>query len=105
MPRIENDIKLDFKDVLIRPKRSTLSSRSQVSLESISSPKIIGDLSYQQEIEMEINKVEIPIIAITIKTSNILKPRGGDISIYSLTTNFFVSTIRYYFEALTQICS
>lgn len=33
MPRIENDIKLDFKDVLIRPKRSTLKSRSQVNLE------------------------------------------------------------------------
>lgn len=31
--RIEEDIKLDFKDVLIRPKRSTLKSRSQVSLE------------------------------------------------------------------------
>lgn len=31
--RIENDIKLDFKDVLIRPKRSTLTSRSEVSLE------------------------------------------------------------------------
>ena len=31
--RIENDIKLDFKDVLIRPKRSTLNSRSEVSLE------------------------------------------------------------------------
>jgi len=30
--RIENDIKLDFKDVLIRPKRSTLKSRSQVTL-------------------------------------------------------------------------
>jgi len=30
---IENDTKLDFKDVLIRPKRSFLSSRSQVSLE------------------------------------------------------------------------
>lgn len=30
--RIENDIKLDFKDVLIRPKRSTLSSRSEVDL-------------------------------------------------------------------------
>lgn len=29
---IENDIKLDFKDVLIRPKRSTLTSRSQVDL-------------------------------------------------------------------------
>lgn len=30
--RIENDVKLDFKDVLIRPKRSTLGSRSEVSL-------------------------------------------------------------------------
>lgn len=31
--RIESDLKLGFKDVLIRPKRSTLKSRSQVSLE------------------------------------------------------------------------
>ncbi|RSK38579.1 GMP reductase [Mangrovimonas spongiae] len=31
--RIEQDIKLGFKDVMIRPKRSTLKSRSQVSLE------------------------------------------------------------------------
>src|SRR5690554_1349227 len=31
--RIEHDIKLGFKDVMIRPKRSTLKSRSQVSLE------------------------------------------------------------------------
>lgn len=30
---VENDIKLGFKDVMIRPKRSTLKSRSQVSLE------------------------------------------------------------------------
>ena len=30
--RIEEDIKLDFKDVLIRPKRSTLSSRKEVNL-------------------------------------------------------------------------
>jgi GMP reductase len=30
--RIEDDIKLDFKDVLIRPKRSTLSSRKEVDL-------------------------------------------------------------------------
>lgn len=33
MPFIENDMKLDFKDVLIRPKRSSLASRSQVSIE------------------------------------------------------------------------
>ncbi|WP_298419908.1 GMP reductase [uncultured Kordia sp.] len=31
--RIESDIKLGFKDVMIRPKRSTLKSRSEVSLE------------------------------------------------------------------------
>ena len=30
---IENELKLGFKDVMIRPKRSTLKSRSQVSLE------------------------------------------------------------------------
>lgn len=30
--KIENDIKLDFSDVLIRPKRTTMSSRSQVDL-------------------------------------------------------------------------
>ena len=32
MPRIDNDIKLDFKDVLLRPKRSTLRSRKQVDM-------------------------------------------------------------------------
>lgn len=31
--RIENEIKLGFKDVMFRPKRSTLKSRSQVNLE------------------------------------------------------------------------
>lgn len=31
--RIENEIKLDFKDVLIRPKRSVLNTRADVSLE------------------------------------------------------------------------
>ena len=32
MNKIEYETKLDFKDVLIRPKRSTISTRSQVSL-------------------------------------------------------------------------
>lgn len=31
--RIEDDSKLDYKDVLIRPKRSTLGSRKDVELE------------------------------------------------------------------------
>ena len=29
---IDNEIKLDYKDVLIRPKRSTLTSRKEVNL-------------------------------------------------------------------------
>ena len=32
MPRIDYEPKLDFKDVLLRPKRSTLKSRADVSL-------------------------------------------------------------------------
>lgn len=32
MPRLDSDVKLDFKDVLVRPKRSTLRSRSEVNL-------------------------------------------------------------------------
>ena len=31
--RIDNDIKLDYDDVLLRPKRSTLTSRKDISLE------------------------------------------------------------------------
>ena len=30
--RIENDIKLDYSDVLFKPKRSTLGSRKKVDL-------------------------------------------------------------------------
>ena len=31
MPRIETELKLDFKDVLVRPKRSTIRSRADVN--------------------------------------------------------------------------
>lgn len=60
--RIENDIKLDFSDVLIRPKRSELSSRSEVNLE-----------------RTFLNWTGIPIIAAnmdttgTIEVANVLK--------------------------------
>ena len=32
MPRLDTEIKLDFKDVLIRPKRSTIKSRADVDI-------------------------------------------------------------------------
>ncbi len=41
--QIDQDIKLDFKDVLIKPKRSTLRSRSDVSIERTYTFKHSGD--------------------------------------------------------------
>ena len=42
MPRLDSDVKLDFKDVLVRPKRSTLKSRSEVGGGNKSSADIIA---------------------------------------------------------------
>ncbi|UAJ65134.1 GMP reductase [Candidatus Schneideria nysicola] len=55
--RIEEDIKLGFKDVLIRPKRSTLSSRSDVELQR--------NFNFKYS---NINWVGIPIIAANMDT-------------------------------------
>ena len=44
--RIEDEIKLDFKDVLFRPKRSTLSSRKEVDLERKYTFKHSGKVYY-----------------------------------------------------------
>ena len=35
MPNVNQDIKLDFKDVLLRPKRSKIRSRADVSIVKI----------------------------------------------------------------------
>ena len=55
--RIEHDIKLGFKDVMIRPKRSTLKSRSQVTLER--------DFSFLNSTE---NWEGVPIMAANMDT-------------------------------------
>ena len=55
---IDNDIKLDFKDVLIRPKRSTLTSRSQVD--------ITREIKFRWSSELFKN---IPIIAANMDTT------------------------------------
>jgi GMP reductase len=44
--RIEQDVKLDYKDVLIRPKRSTLKSRNQVSLTRSTNFRNYDDLDF-----------------------------------------------------------
>ena len=43
--RIEYGLKLCFKDVMIRPKRSTLKSRKEVSLERIFNIGLVIQLS------------------------------------------------------------
>ncbi len=43
MPNIVYDVKLDFKDVLLRPKRSTLRSRAEVSAE-LTNPRLNMEL-------------------------------------------------------------
>ena len=44
---IETDIKLDFKDVLIRPKRSILKSRSEVNLDRTFTFKHVKDFQWE----------------------------------------------------------
>ncbi len=54
--RIEEDLKLGFKDVLIRPKRSTLKSRSDVELER------------QFTLNTQVRRSGVPIIAANMDT-------------------------------------
>ena len=56
MPKILTEPQLDFSNVLIRPKRSTLTSRSEINL--------------NRTIEMRCNKVDgVPIIAANMDTT------------------------------------
>jgi GMP reductase len=56
--RIENDVKLDYKDVLIRPKRSTLGSRSEVNLE-----RNFTFRNYKPQFRENCDYVGVPIMA------------------------------------------
>ena len=58
--RIENEIQLDFDDVLIRPKRSTLKSRSEVSL--------IRDFSFKETVWSG-----IPIVSSNMDTTGTME--------------------------------
>ena len=60
--RIEEDVKLDFKDVLIRPKRSTLKSRSEVSL----------DITYNFR-NSKLSWTGVPVISANMDTTGNIK--------------------------------
>jgi GMP reductase len=60
--RLEEDIKLDYKDVLIRPKRSTLGSRKEVDLER--KYKFRNFEAYEMEdVIDDVHFVGVPIMA------------------------------------------
>ena len=61
--RIDNDMKLDYKDVLIRPKRSTLGSRKQVRLHRRFTFRNYKENAYQDVMIPEHHYTGIPIMA------------------------------------------
>ena len=64
--RVEADIKLGFKDVLFKPKRSTLKSRSQVSLERTF-----------RFVHTDTEWTGVPVIAANMDTVGNLQHRSG----------------------------
>ena len=56
--RFENDMKLDYKDVLIRPKRSTLTSRKDVDLK-----RKFKYVNYRPDVIEEVDYYGVPIMA------------------------------------------
>ena len=85
--KIEEDVKLDYSDVLIRPKRSTLSSRSEVSLErSITFP-----ISKQ-------NWRGVPIIAANMDTI-------GTYDVYTvLSTYKIITAFHKFYDVNDYLC-
>lgn len=80
--QIENDIKLDFADVLIRPKRTTLSSRSQVDL-----TRTIETRHSKREL------VGIPIVAANMDTVATF-----DMAVALAKQGLFTALHKYYAE-------
>ena len=47
MPNVEEDTKLDFKDVLLRPKRSKIKSRADVSSKTLFSNEMANHIYFK----------------------------------------------------------
>lgn len=91
--RIESDPKLDFKDVLIRPKRSTLGSRSEVDIKREFTFKW-SHLSYNG----------VPIIAANMDGVGTLSMarafhKQGDLLTVALTKHYSVEQLADFFES------
>ncbi|GGX53606.1 GMP reductase [Undibacterium squillarum] len=89
---IEESLKLDFKDVLIRPKRSTLTSRAQVELER----EFVFRHSHR-------HYRGVPVIAAnmdttgTLEMANALEPHGLSVALHK---HYDVETLVKFFTGL-----
>lgn len=91
MTRVLEDIKLDFKDVLIMPKRSELESRSQVKLERTFKFKHATSVEY----------TGVPLIVAnmdhtgTFEMAAALKPYGASVALHKF---YKIEELKNYFE-------
>ncbi|XP_015446158.1 GMP reductase 2 isoform X3 [Pteropus alecto] len=95
MPHIDNDVKLDFKDVLLRPKRSTLKSRSEVDL--------TRSFSFRNSKQMYTG---IPIIAAnmdTVGTFEMAKVLSKHLAASSGTSSSDFEQLEQILEAIPQV--
>jgi len=84
---IDNEIKICFSDVLIKPKRSTLSSRKDVTLERTFLTKNQNSIS------------GIPIIAANMSTGNF------NMANIFIKNNMFVAIAKHYNNKWMEICN
>lgn len=92
--RIENDLKLDFRDVLIRPKRSTLGSRKDVNLE-----KTYHFCNSEKEWE------GVPIIAANmdgVGTLNMSRTLASHHMVTALTKHYDLDSLRDEFTHINE---
>ena len=91
--RLEEDVKLDFKDVLIRPKRSTLTSRSEVDLTRTFEFKASGQ-----------SITTVPLIASNmdgVGTMTMARAFAPHKMLVALHKYYSVDELKNFFESLT----
>ena len=62
MPNVEEDTKLDFKDVLLRPKRSKIKSRADVSSKTLFSNEMANHIYFKPALYFYFQSFEISIL-------------------------------------------
>lgn len=91
MNKIESGLKLDFNNILIRPKRSTLNSRSEVNLN-----RKFGFINARYQVNNRIEWEGTPIIAANMDTT-------GTFEVYDVLSKHNMITALHKFYSVEQI--